>query len=289
MLMYMLCIMHNTQHSTPDSSDGLRLLQLSDDIQWLSDSKPLMKMPSWLSEFKFQTTPDSPDIPTYIDWKGSHRLGFYFEYLVEQYLRFNEQPIDINRNIAIRESKRTIGELDFLLQQDGHNRHLEVAVKYYLCTGDGTQLSDYIGPGKRDRLDIKWSRLVTHQCRLANKDVSRSTLAELGFPQPIAPQLLLTGYLFYHKGVQPDKQPKDISEHHLHGWWVRAIEAEEFLTTDCRYQILPKLHWLSGTGVSPINRDELLDSCSHFGAPKLIRLLGGNKELSRGFIVPDDW
>lgn len=103
---------------------------------------------------------------------NSHRrLGLYFEDLVAFYLRHHPESdvTELQRNVALREpldcGVRTIGELDFLYRRGGHLEHLEVAVKFYLGV-DVAGSRRWLGPNSKDRLDIKWQHMISHQLPL---------------------------------------------------------------------------------------------------------------------------
>ncbi len=233
---------------------------------------------------------------------AQRRLGLYYEDLVAALLRDALASAPVHRNLQCVQGGVTAGEFDFLYRSAGQWFHLETAVKFYLCCGDGSALSDFIGPGRRDRLDIKWQRLQQHQLALARHPAGKAELDRLGIELP-RPQLLMPGYLFYRAGkhLASSALHADISAEHLRGWWLPARELERLPTgEDCRYAILPKLRWLAPARCAEsdtLDWNSLRTELLHQPGPSLVAQLSrltleGSLcwgETGRGFVVPDNW
>ncbi|GGO76167.1 hypothetical protein GCM10011348_02730 [Marinobacterium nitratireducens] len=241
--------------------------------------------------------PDSAPEPS-----RQRRLGFYFEDLVAELLQ--DGVDDLHRNMQCRTEGRTLGEFDFVYRHLGRWHHLEAAVKFYLCVGDGSELEHFVGPGLRDRLDIKWQRLQQHQLLLSQSPAGQQQLAEIGADNP-AIELLMPGYLFYHStagdiatGI-PRRLHPEISPGHLRGFWCTLAEFQSRSPAPAEgFSILPKLSWLSPARLDPaevLDLPSLLDRLAHQAGPLLVSLLrpsgSGDDwvEHSRGFVVPDSW
>lgn len=238
-----------------------------------------------------------PTLPPDFVASRQRRLGLYFEDLVSEFLQGTASPL--HRNIQCRQDGRTLGEFDFIYRQNGRWHHLETAVKFYLCVGDGSKLNHYVGPGLRDRLDCKWQRLQTHQLQLSDRPAGHQILAELGANDPIA-ELLMPGYLFYRTGVAAPPSPHpDINPGHLRGFWCTLSEFRgQPQRSATRYAILPKLRWLPPARCSEedcLDRLAMLEKLALQSQPVLISELmpladcGDWIERQRGFVVPDSW
>ena len=98
-------------------------------------------------------------LQAYINDRKDHRLGSYFESLLEFWLAdpANNLYRLIASHIAIRDGQQTLGELDFLVQDkaSGQFQHWEVAVKFYLGIQAGGNYEYWVGPGLGGRLDLK--------------------------------------------------------------------------------------------------------------------------------------
>lgn len=273
--------------------------ELRRDYLWACSAPSLMRA----AAPSFDSLLACPAIATVPPGASSRRrLGLYYEDLVAALLKDTLAPEPVHRNVQCVQGGITAGEFDFLYRSAGQWFHLETAVKFYLCCGDGGALSDFVGPGRRDRLDIKWQRLQQHQLALASHPAGKAALDRLGIELP-QPHLLMPGYLFYRAGQNrlSSALHPDISAEHLRGWWLPLGELERLHTgTEHRYALVPKLGWL------PPARREYSDTLNWRGlrahllqqpGPILVAQLSRLNlegapcwgETGRGFVVPDDW
>ncbi|WP_286238571.1 DUF1853 family protein [Neptuniibacter halophilus] len=251
-----------------------------------------MLPPAGVESSDWLKTAFSPD-PTGINSQTSYhrRLGIYYENLVEEIIKSSSQPIDIYRNIKVLENKITLGEFDFIGVINGQHFHLECAIKFYLRVGDGSQLSHFIGPGKKDRLDIKWHRMLEHQLPLSTTGAGIASCRQYQI-DPEVRALLLQGYLFHPYSEWQQTMPElhaDINPQHLRGWWLRFSKLER-INTACAYSIMQKPDWLTADYRTLLSFAELKDYLSAAKGPQLVaRFNQAGEESDRGFVVSDDW
>jgi len=251
------------------------------------------------------------------------RLGRYAEELLGWFLREGPHTRLVAANVALRLAGRTIGECDFLVETSrGRRLHWELAVKCYLCVerGDGS-LSDFVGPNLRDRFDRKRAHLLDHQLRVS----ARAEFAALCHPGPWIAQMLIKGWLFYRAGAGVARTthagPAALASAHPRGWWVTHADWPAFADAQqaAGWSVLPRLAWLAprrldreaaadrtspaadyGNGnrsgitiAPPAPPQTLTDSFEPQPEPLMVAAFSlhddGYRELSRGFIVPDDW
>ena len=287
-------------------SDGL-LVDIHKDLTWLYDAPPLLADTTMMANFnpadhrshnvlsqEWHTYPCAP----------AYRLGKQFEDVVAALIRNSPSTKLLARNLTILDKKRTLGELDYLIQQAGGQiLHLEVAIKFYLHHPQIHGLSSFIGPGGRDRLDIKQHRLQTHQLPLTKKAEVHQALLNLGLPFPTHRAALLTGYLFYpyhtyHTAYWP--KITELHSDHYKGWWLRHSEIEQLDTrpgSDTYFVILPRHHWIAGLehqkNPTPLTATELKIQVTETYSPNMIveakEEKGRWQTVSRGIIVKDSW
>lgn len=220
---------------------------------------------------------------------SSRRLGIYFENLWAFAFEHHPDYRLIARNFPIREDGRTLGELDFLVEHlpDGRSEHWEVAVKFYLRAGDY-----WVGPGLKDRLDIKLARMRTHQLPVLHTAATSEALTTLGLPdQPasIRQWALMPGRLFRplgeiasQQGTAPDC------------WWCtleQFIHSARYFSSGHWFH-LPKRSWLAPvtTGQPSTEREQkVVDERLLARGPVCVAGTHDGREYTRGFIVPDDW
>ncbi len=222
----------------------------------------------------------------------TRRLGTYFESLWE--FAFAQHPDYqlLHRNLPLRVESRTLGELDFVVRHlpSGATEHWEVAVKFYLRVAD----EYWVGPGLRDRLDIKLSRMREHQLPLIRQPAARDLLRQrdIHIDRQWA---LMPGRLFRPLGEKLAPLHADINPASCDFWWTTLDEfLYRFAGQDHRWICLPKRAWLADRSY-PVSRS---DSCAtlteklreeEMRRPICVAALGAGNEVSRGFIVPDDW
>ncbi|WP_417316657.1 DUF1853 family protein [Emcibacter sp.] len=274
------------------------------DLKWLLKSPPLIDspMPDWLPALADRLLADGiSDQPK--DLARTWALGPYFENIFATFLQQDRNITGLHRNIQVREQGLTKGEFDFLFQRNGQSFHVETTVKLYLGTGNCQQAGEWIGPGGRDRLDLKLAKILERQLLLAHTDAGRETIERLGYDMPQA-FVFSRGYLFHPlqnwksgNFIVPDR----VNPHHRKGWWVHRKNMKEQLDRASFWTILTKPFWLDfRTGLEEENIHEPQEMYARLSGkdrrkdkPVLLAALeqdqGQWRELHRGFIVPDNW
>jgi len=224
--------------------------------------------------------------------RRDRRLGHYFETLWRYWLEHNPAYRLLHANLPVRTAGNTLGEFDLLVhdRQTDKVLHWELAIKFYLGTGDTRHPANWWGPGKRDRLDLKTRRMVEHQSQLAKHPQARAVLAhrELHIDES---WIIMKGRLFYpYGGGCP--APHGANPRHLRGFWLRRSDAGHI--TQKEWVVLDKQRWCAPVvelTTPPVNGAELLawwDAASP-GHPLCIAHIVSGRESGRGFIVPDGW
>ncbi len=237
--------------------------------------------------------------------RPSHRLGLYFERLWQFFLH-NDPALElIAHNLPVYENRRTLGEFDCLYYcyESRRHVHLELAVKYYLgYFGDGLNAAKkntgssrwhhWIGPNRRDRLDLKLKHLLNHQTRLSESDAGKRVLADRGI-HTLQRQMEVKGYLFAPAG-QPTPAPSGFHpEQKLNRWW-RLADLPRGIHSGQRYRILSRLQWLSPTQVlnDALSGAALLSTleAKTLTSPKLIAAVDKHgREIERFFVTGNSW
>lgn len=241
-----------------------------------------------------------------------HRLGVYYEvlwqYIFEHFPGFKL----ISRNLPVQTNKRTLGEMDFVYYCALRQRHihLETAVKFYLGlpskntnnsadeqTPAQQQWASWIGPGCKDRLDLKLGKMLNQQIRLSNSPEGSATLQQLGVSN-VLQEICLKGYFFYPLAHSCNRPPHS-HEQHARGYWLKQQALPELLPSDHWY-ILNKEEWLSPVRLAASQKlldkaqlEEAIRQCLQaYNFPVMISRMQtarGFKEACRYFITPDDW
>ena len=213
----------------------------------------------------------------------SHRLGHYFEALVAFWLQISPNYTLLLSNHPLRAATKTLGEIDFLTHEvaTGKIVHLEVAVKFYLGIDNLDEMSNWHGPGLRDRLDKKFNHLCTHQTQLATK------YPEL-MPYPIDESAcFIKGRLFYPPNTVPST--RFTNNEHLDGHWHQLPDRPDTssIASPQGYQQLAKRDWLANTNANETQLQLPTQLPDTVEEPALYACYENNEEAERFFILPE--
>lgn len=211
------------------------------------------------------------------------RLGLLFERIVVALLR--EGPETVLTDVAVRTgegpTERTLGAFDALVfPRDSAVEHWEMAVKFYLQTHASALWNHCVGPGVRDRLDLKGTKTFLQQLPLSSTQAGRAVLeraleAHGASPHlPVRMRAFTKGTVFYrwpapippaepraspHVSARLAPQdawkaslrPDGLAPGHAKSWWVAPTDAPLLCDAfpEARLVALPRLRWLGG--VSP--------------------------------------
>ncbi len=224
-------------------------------------------------------------------------IGRYFERLVQEWLSTQESVSKLVSNLPVRSATATLGEVDLLFAAHGKSYHWELAIKFYLGTGDRLSCSSWFGPQGRDRLDLKLNKLETHQLRLLETPEGKAAATKHGHASTSS-YALIKGYLFHPfadwaAGLRP--VPPEVNAKHAHGWWLHHRDLEQVRDRSQHWTCLRKADWLApAQAPTTIRSSELVAWAKHYFAseerpPMLVALDDAGREMERGFVVPDNW
>jgi hypothetical protein len=278
------------------------------DLHWALSSPPLIRpagsagwiAPSWFTEIAHDYQPrlleldrDPGSLRNAVQQRTDKRLGAYFEALWRFWLETNGRYRLIHANLPLRDARRTLGELDLLVEDSvtGRTLHWELAVKFYLGVGDTRRLDCWWGLNWRDRLDIKTSHLERHQIRLAGSPIGRDVLKSLGIHVDEI-GIIVKGRLFYPLDCT-SLPPADATSQHPRGFWgeMHMLAAREPAT----WVLLPRELWLAPLVRVPREvcsaTAELLKLWREHPptVPVCVARIQDEMEIERGFVVPAGW
>ena len=283
------------------------------DLAWAIGSAPLLSPASagerWPDQSWYEDTLNNyrpvlaildnnpAELENWLDQCKTYRLGQYFEALWGFWLQTNHRYRLLSANLPVRNSTHTLGEFDLLVEdtESGQHIHWELAVKFYLGTGNTALPGNWWGPAKRDRLDSKLKRIQEHQCRLSHFPEARKLLAQLDIHVDEV-WSIVKGRLFYPATSNNSLPPEPSCSAHLSGWWKTCSEFIQIdATATCdHYCLLDKPQWFSTIDASKfeaLNHDDMIQLMKSNGIlrPITFARIKNQQEIDRGFIVPDDW
>ena len=200
---------------------------------------------------------DPAPLLRHLNQHGHWRVGLYFERLISFWLTHHPTFVLVCQEIQIVDKKRTIGALDLIVETaPGHREHWEIAVKFYLQAANDPVLSAWIGPNKRDRLDLKTEKMINHQLPLSNHPVSKARLEQYGVGRITARRGILKGTLCRPFG-RDSADFTSMNANAKTGYWVEAMRVRELLRRypESRWTQRIKPDWLGD--VEPLEKESL--------------------------------
>ncbi|MFG6665670.1 DUF1853 family protein [Halomonas sp. HNIBRBA4712] len=238
------------------------------------------------------------------------RMGHYHEALWHLLLDHAPNTRLLAHNVAIRERRQTLGELDMLYRTrtDPAPVHLEVAIKFYLGLAEGpdhpASPNRWIGTGGLDSLARKCAHLRAHQLPLSATPLARATLRHWLAPRDcpyetsvLTQRLAMPGVLFYpfHAALPA---PTGVTDGHYRGQWCYLRDWRRLLEEAGEVSIawLRRPFWmappLEAAFEAPGALWPALAACIERFGPQQVLLKGqGEKEEAgrRVILVPDEW
>ena len=223
----------------------------------------------------FRALDKSPSsLEVFVDRKKNYRLGFYAEALLSYFFQSFPGIQLLIQNFQITVDKKTIGEIDYVIEWENRVLHIELAVKYYLLLPKSNPniAENWVGPSKKDNLHKKLTKIEGHQIPLGKHKILKDALPGLQ-TSSIESFFLFRGQFFKNDLQSCDylnREPLD------YFFW------EEFDDRESEFEILDRPDWLGSI-------DRITMSGKPFekgGNRPLMVKLKTNKVC---FIVPDDW
>ena len=218
------------------------------------------------------------------------RVEHFFATGVDQSQQFDL----LYQNIQVKEDKRTIGEFDFFIYDRFLKEviHVELVCKFYLYDDRlGTKEVDHwIGPNRKDSLNLKLEKLRGHQMPLLYSEQAKNSLPFDSLSiKKIKQQLCFKASLFVPKSFI-NNSFVGINNACILGYWIdrKSFEDDEYKYN--QYFIPQKFDWV----INPIDHKEwysyneiqnqLNGLLSKQRAP-LVWSRNKNKKVERFFIV----
>jgi len=275
----------------------------------IADAAVFEPLSNWLQNNDHQQA-----LTELIHQRQPRRLGIYYEvlwqYVLEHFPGFSLTA----RNLPIMRDGRTLGELDFVYycQLRQQHVHLETAVKFYLGVPEEPLSQDiaqqpeptpswsqWLGPGCKDRLDLKLLKMLNHQTRLTTTKEGEATLKTFGTNKPLR-EICLKGYLFYPLN-QTCPAPFENHPQHARGHWLKVGDMDLLSQhSDC-WQIMTKEQWLAPLtnkdghqllqlkSVTQQTSSQLTSNPFPIMVANMRAVNGSYREAARFFITPDQW
>lgn len=172
------------------------------------------------------------------------RLGKRVERFISHELQQYSSVKILAENIQIQNGKITVGEIDFIIQQNNTPIHLEVMYKFYLydkSVGE-TELAHWIGPNRKDSLVAKLTKLKEKQLPLLFNPQVIPLLKKLNLTtKTIQQQVYFKAQLFVPFQLR-NNSFKLINNNCIKGFYIPFSKFSKF--DNCKFYIPTKINWL---------------------------------------------
>ena len=262
------------------------------DLAWAISSPPLVLQPDqscrwpdsrWYQCAYEESLPwfrkvdeDPSELEDMLDKQKDRRLGKVFETLWLYWFSHHPRYEVVENNLQIIVDGETLGEIDFIVFDKVSNQmvHWEVAVKFYLGVGDTSEMSNWYGPNRRDRLDLKVAHLlqrqsivsrdprVRHWLEQKNIDIDQCAVilkGRLYYPwnRLLAASVKNTERLKSEDCLKELNSPRQCCLNHQHSWWLKESQFHQEFDSEQCFVPLIKQGWMES--IPTLNEQDVCD------------------------------
>lgn len=172
------------------------------------------------------------------------RLGHLVEKVVSELIKASTNYNVQYENIQVIEDKKTIGEIDFIIENENTKQliHIELAYKFYLFDPNISPepLNNWIGPNRNDSLKEKLEKLKTKQFPLLYHDCAKSIFNAIEI-NDVSQALCLLVSLFIPYEYKASFSP--IYEKAIKGYYINLETFNDHDNPEKTYFIPSKKEW----------------------------------------------
>ncbi len=172
------------------------------------------------------------------------RLGHLAEKIVSELIKSSTNYKVLFENIQIIEEEKTIGEIDFILQNKNTKQilHVELAYKFYLFDPSisSETINNWIGPNRNDSLQEKLAKLKTKQFPLLYHNCTKEKLNTIAINE-VSQALCLLVSLFIPYEYKADFSPE--YQNAIKGYYLNFETFIKLDNSEKTYYIPTKKEW----------------------------------------------
>lgn len=175
------------------------------------------------------------------------RLGHQMEYIFKQLIEYSEEYALLLYNLPIRDEKRTLGEIDFILKDIISHQiiHIELTYKFYLLDPEIPEsIHRLIGPNRRDRFFDKMQKIKKEQFPLLHSKAGAKALAEQGIDHLEIKHQCCFKAQIYVPYLQKNIDLGLLNKEAITGYWLRLKDFTSFDSTNDQFYIPTKSAWV---------------------------------------------
>lgn len=184
------------------------------------------------------------------------RLGHLAEKIVSELIKSSTNYDVLYENIQVIEAKKTIGEIDFIIEELITKRliHMELAYKFYLFDPSisSEPINNWIGPNRNDSLIKKLEKLKGKQFPLLSHECAKSKFAALKIDEASQALCFLVS-LFIPYEYKANFSP--VYKKAIKGYYLNFKTFTNLHNSSKTYHLPPKKQW----GMEPSENETWTD------------------------------
>ncbi|MFT6782104.1 MAG: hypothetical protein ACJA1A_002032 [Saprospiraceae bacterium] len=182
-----------------------------------------------------------PPVPT------DRRLGHQAEFVFLQLLNACSEYDVLAHSIQLIHDKRTLGELDYIIQNVKTKEvlHIELTYKFYILdTIISNPIDQLIGPNRKDTFVKKLNKTRDKQLPLLYSEPSKIALKELGLEVTNIRQLVAFYAHIFVPYTDRTFRIENLNEDCISGFWVSRDQFSQEVFKNYVYYLPTKTEWL---------------------------------------------
>lgn len=172
------------------------------------------------------------------------RLGHLAEKIVSELIKSSTNYNVLYENIQLIEAKKTIGEIDFIIEENKTKQviHMELAYKFYLFDPSigSDPINNWIGPNRNDSLKEKLEKLKSQQFPLLYHHYTKAKFNTIKIDE-VSQALCLLVSLFIPYEYKVDFSPS--YKKAIKGYYLNIERFISFDTSEKTYYLPAKKEW----------------------------------------------
>ena len=183
-----------------------------------------------------------------LELKKNTMLGKRAELFFKELIKGSKEYKVLADGIQVFKDKRTVGELDFIIQHRKSLQvfHTELTYKFYAYDPNiaTTAIEKWIGPNRKDTLVQKLDKLNTRQFPLLHTKETQQRLEKLGLPlDGIAQRLVFKAQLFVPENTLLTLFPA-CNKNAIRGNYMRLEALTNTISSNSRFFLPKKQDWM---------------------------------------------
>jgi hypothetical protein len=198
-----------------------------------------------VTQFNFPQIDISNFTPEFIP--KNLRLGHQIEHVFHQLLTQHNDFKILLFNVPVRDEKRTLGELDFIIKNTKTNihYHIELTYKFYLIEFSNTDpIHQLIGPNKKDSFYEKLIKIKEKQFKLIHSINCIKILKKNNLDKKFINSQTCFKAQLYLPYFNKNKTFKPFKKESIYGYWVSYEKFQSDTFFAYKYYIPTKHEWV---------------------------------------------